>query len=217
MKIHNVPRPRVWMKKFTKLKHSDVTFDSTFYDDIAKVVGQKDFVVKDCLTWSLHHQFDDPATIQMFHRRGNLSVPPMKIRFFSVDQSNDYYLQVWKNSISSSRTLQNPELVRVAYTSMRISPGTTIHGGGFKNLNLIGNYRIQLHIYDEYPHYDITKNIYYKHYTFSNVTNKQLDLYRFEEVKRNALSQNNNIDNISSSYTQVRIKNMIPNHHRQQI
>ena len=81
---------------------------------------------------------------------------------------------------------------------MRIFPGTTIHGGGFKNLNSIGNYRIQLHIYDEYPLYSITKNVYYKHYSFSNVTDKQLDLYRFEEVQRNSSSPNNNIDNTSS-------------------
>ena len=98
---------KIMNEHFNNLKHSAVTFDSTFYNDIAKVVGQKDFVVKGYLTWSLNHQFDDPVTVQMFPRRGNLQVPPKKICFFSVDQSNDYYLQVWKNSISTSKTLQN--------------------------------------------------------------------------------------------------------------
>ena len=82
--------------------------------------------------------------------------------FLSVDQSNDYYLQVCKNSTSSSTILQNPELVRVPYRYMRNCPGTTIHGGGFKNLYSIGNSRIQLHIYDEYPKNAFTKNVYYK-------------------------------------------------------
>ena len=99
---------------------------------------------------------------------------PLKICFLSVDQSNDYYLQVWKNSTSSSKILQNPELVRVAYRYMRIFPVTTIHGGGFKNLHFIGNYHIRLHIYDEYPKNAFTKNVYYKHYMFSNVIDKQL-------------------------------------------
>ena len=111
---------------FNKLKHSAVTFDSTFYDSIAKVVGQRNFVVKGYLTWSVNHQFDTSATVQMFPLRGNCSVPPLKICFFSVDQSNDYYLQVWKNRVSSSKTLQNTELVRVAYRYMSIFPGTTI-------------------------------------------------------------------------------------------
>ena len=31
---------------FNKLENSDVTFDNTFYNNLAKVVGQKDFVVK---------------------------------------------------------------------------------------------------------------------------------------------------------------------------
>ena len=51
---------------------------------------------------------------------------------FLVDQSNNYYIQVWKNSISSSRTLQNPELVRVAYKSMRFFSGITTHGSSLK-------------------------------------------------------------------------------------
>ena len=78
---------------------------------------------------------------------------------------------------------------------MRISPDTTIHGGGFKNLHSIGNCRIQLHIYDEYPNDAMTKNVYYKHYMFSNVTDKQLDPYRFEPLQTNSSSQKVRIDN----------------------
>ena len=69
---------------FNNLKNISVTFDYNFYNDIVKVVGQKDFVVKGYLTWSLNHQFDDPVTVQMFPRRGNLSVPPMKIWGFQL-------------------------------------------------------------------------------------------------------------------------------------
>ena len=132
---------------FNKLNHSNDTFNSSFYDAIAKDVGQRNFIVKGYLTWSVNHQFEAPATVQIFPFRGNCSVPPLKICFFLVDQSNNYYLQVWKNSTFSSKILQNPELVRVAYRYMSIFPGTTMHGGGFKNLHSIGNYRIHLHIY----------------------------------------------------------------------
>ena len=89
---------------------------------------------------------------------------------FSVDQCNNYYLQVWKNSISSSKTLRNPELVRVRYRSMRNFPGYTIHGGGFKNLNVKGNFRIQLHIYDSCPYQVYFTNNYYNKYKYNNVT-----------------------------------------------
>ena len=77
-----------------------------------------------------------------------------------------------EKSTSLSNTLQNPELVRVPYRHMRIFPGNTIHADGFKNLDSIGNYRIQLHIYNKYPNYAYTTNVYYKHYMFSNVTDK---------------------------------------------
>ena len=85
---------------------------------------------------------------------------------FSVNQYNDYYLQVWKNSKSSSRTLHNPEHVIVAYESMRIYTDNTIHGGGFKIFNSVGNYRIQLHLYDKYPYHTYIKNAYYKTYIY---------------------------------------------------
>ena len=61
---------------FNKLIHSADTFDSSFYDSIAKVVGQIIFFVKSYLTWSVNHQFDAPATVQMFPLRGNCSLPP---------------------------------------------------------------------------------------------------------------------------------------------
>ena len=64
--------------------------------------------------------------------RSHMSVPPKNICLFLVDQSNYYYIQVWKNSISSSRTLQNPELVRVAYKSMKFFSVNTTHGSGLK-------------------------------------------------------------------------------------
>ena len=67
---------------FNKRKHSAVIFDSIFYDAIVKVVGQKEFVVKGYLTWSVNHQFGTPVTVHMFPRRGNCTVPPLKIRFF---------------------------------------------------------------------------------------------------------------------------------------
>ena len=91
---------------------------------------------------------------------------------FSVDPCSDYYLQVWKNSISSSKTLQNPELVRVKYGTMRMFPGSTIHGGGFKNLNSKGNSRIQLYTVDSCPSRSYFKNHYYNEYKYKNVTKK---------------------------------------------
>ena len=77
----------------------------------------------------------------------NVSVPPMKMCFLSVDPDHDYYLHVWKNSISSFKILQNLELVRVKYGNMRIFPGTTIHRCRFKIMISNKHFRSQLHIY----------------------------------------------------------------------
>ena len=189
---------------FNRLRNSKYSYESSFYNDVARVVGQRNFVVKGYLTWSLKHQFEDPATIQMFPPRCDISVPPLKICFLSVDQSNDYYLQVWKKITSSSKSLQNPELVRVPYKHMRIFPGTTIHGGGFKNLHSIGNFRIQLHIYNEYPYNSMVKNVYCNNYTFSHVTAKQLDLYRFEELQTYSSSPKGRFDNRKSYSTAIK-------------
>ena len=49
-------------------------------------------------------------------------------------------------------------------------PGSTIDGGGIKNLNSKGNFHIQLHIYDSFPHHSYTMNFYYNKYKYSNVT-----------------------------------------------
>ena len=63
----------------------------------------------------------------MYHdRQSNVLLSPIKICFISVDQYNDYYLQVWKNSLSSSKTWQHSALVRVSYDSVRIYPGSAI-------------------------------------------------------------------------------------------
>ena len=53
-------------KHFNTIKNSDLTFDTSFYNEVAKAVGQKDFVVRGCLTWSLNHQFEKPATVETF-------------------------------------------------------------------------------------------------------------------------------------------------------
>ena len=83
-------------RHFKNLKNSNYSFESSFYNDIAEVIGQINFVIKGYLTWSLNHQYEYPATIQMFPFRGDMALPPMRICFLSVDQSNDCYLQVWK-------------------------------------------------------------------------------------------------------------------------
>ena len=89
---------------------------------------------------------------------------------------------------------------------MRNFPGYTIHGGGFKNLNVKGNFRIQSHIYDTFPHHAYTTNVYYNKYNYSNGTKKQLELYNFGKEKTNTSSQNININKTSLSYTQARKK-----------
>ena len=81
---------------FNDLKNSNDSYASSFYNDIAHIVQQRNFVVRGYLTWSLNHQYEDPVTVQMFPNRGKISISPMRICFLSVDQSNDYYLQVWK-------------------------------------------------------------------------------------------------------------------------
>ena len=79
---------------FNDLNNSNDSYAFSFYNAIAEVVGHRNFVVKGYLTWSLIHQYEDPATVQMFPFRGKMAISPMRICFLSVDQSNDYYLQV---------------------------------------------------------------------------------------------------------------------------
>ena len=119
--------------------------------------------------------------VTMFPERNiRVSLSSIKRYVFSVDPEYDYYLQVWKNSITTSKPLQCPELVRVKYGNVRIFPGSTIHGGGFLNSKSTGNSRIQLHIYSKsHPGTDIN-NRYYNGYDFKNVIAEQLKLYSFE-------------------------------------
>ena len=61
----------------------------------------------------------------------------------------------------------------------------------------------------------MTKNVYCKHYMFSNVTDKHLHLYRFEQLQKKSSSPKVRIDNRksesssinNSSYMKSRIKN----------
>ena len=99
-----------------------------------------------------------------------------------------------------------PKLIRVAYRSIIIFHGITIHGCGFKKLNSKGSFRIQLYIHDKYPYRAYTTNVYYNNYNYVNVRKNQLDLYKFEVVKTNTSSQNININKTSLSYTQARKK-----------
>ena len=62
----------------------------------------------------------------------------------------------------------------------------------------------------------MTKNVYCKHYMFSNVTDKHLHLYRFEQLETYSSSPKVRIDNRksesssikNSSYTKRRFKNL---------
>ena len=110
----------------------------------------------------------------------DVSVSLLKICFLSVDPKYDYYLQIWKDSITTRKTLQCPELVRVKYGNVRIFPGSTIHGGGFLNSKSTGNARVQLHIYSKIHSGADINNRYYNGYDFNNVIAEQLKLYNFE-------------------------------------
>ena len=67
------------------LKHSNLMFDTTFYDEVTKAAGQKDFVVNFFLTWSLNQRFEKPATVERYpDKRSNVSVPPNKICIFQL-------------------------------------------------------------------------------------------------------------------------------------
>ena len=178
---------------FKSLQKSKLTFVRNFYEQFTKAVGQHEFIVKGYLTWSLNHQFEHPAEVVMYpDKRSGVSVSPLKVCFFSVDPMHDYYLQVWKRSITTSKTLLCPELVRVKHTTVRVFPGNTMHGGGFLNRNSNGNYRIQLHVYSKLYPWSLSENNYCRGYTFDNVKAEQLNLYNFEKEK--------NIDRVSTKH-----------------
>ena len=67
---------------FKSLKKSKLTYVKSFYDQFTKAVGQHEFIVKGCLTWSLNHEFEHPAEVVMYpDKRSGVSVSPLKVCF----------------------------------------------------------------------------------------------------------------------------------------
>ena len=126
--------------------------------------------------------------------KSNVSVSPLKVCFSSVDPMHNYYLQVWKNSITSSKTLQCPELFRVKYDTARVFPGKIIHGGGFLNRESNGNYRIQLHVYSKVYSRPLDKNNFCHDYTFKNVIAEQLTYITLKRKQKILFEYQPNID-----------------------
>ena len=119
--------------------------------------------------------------------------------FLSVDPKHDYYLQIWKSSITTRSILQCPELVRVKYSNIRIFSGSNIHGGGFSNSKTKGNARMQLYIYSKSHSGADISNCFYNGYNFTNVTSEQLKVYNFEQAKQNVSKESNDLINTRSS------------------
>ena len=99
--------------------------------------------------------------------------------------------KIRKNSTTTRKILQCPELVRVKHGNVRIFPSSIIHGGGFLNSKSIGNARIQLHVYLKSHSGSNINNRYFKDYNFKNVTAEQLKLYKFEQSKQHVLKESN--------------------------
>ena len=73
------------------LKKSNLTSEEIFYNHFAEAVGQREFIVKGYLTWSLSHQFQNPAEVVMHPDiNSDLSVSPFKICFLYVYLQIDY-------------------------------------------------------------------------------------------------------------------------------
>ena len=84
---------------------------------------------------------------------------------------------------------------------MRILPGKFIHGGGFKNTESTGNYRIQLLIMDEGIKRCGAIKYHNEHLSFKNVTEKELAIYNFGE---NIDNNNNDRNVINYTYTSIK-------------
>ena len=65
---------------------------------------------------------------------------------------------------------------------------TTIHGGGFKNMNYNGYFFIQLHVFDRFNSYVKFKNHYFRKCKYNFVIEKQFLLYMFKEGNMNGSS-----------------------------
>ena len=130
----------------------------------------------------------------------DVSVSPLKVCFLLVYPKHDYYLQIWKNSTTTRKTLQCSELVRVKHGNIRIFSGSTIHGEGFLNSKSTGNARIQLHVYKKSHSGANINNRYFKDYDFKNVTAKQLKLYNFEQSKQHFLKESNDFFKYAQIY-----------------
>ena len=101
--------------------------------------------VRGYLTWSTYHSLSCPSVTKLgVGNRNNSSyeVFPQNICFFSLEQFQDYYLQLW--NLNQHGDLQAPHLCRIVTDKMCIFNGDVIHSGGFRSEVSTGNFRVQL-------------------------------------------------------------------------
>ena len=129
-------------KIFLEIKDSIIESDIRWYRQLTQAIGRQEFHVKGYLTWSQYQFLESPG--QTYIQRGNdkrTKVPPFKCCYFSIDSCHDHYLQ-GLTKMDNRTVLDKSDLIRIRYGQMRMIPGNFIHGGGFKNTNSDGNFRI---------------------------------------------------------------------------
>ena len=100
-------------------------------------------------------------------------------------------------------TLKEGKLCRIQTNYLSIFPGDTIYGGGFRNLNSLGNFRAQLVITSCFDTQMYCLRQRSLEIEYSNISDLYLNRYKFDAEEDNSPSvSNNNINyNVVQSNT----------------
>ena len=135
-------------KLFRDLSISNNEQDKLFTTMINEVLDLDNYTVCGYLTWSTYHFLNCLSVTKLRDEENYImegprdEVYPRKICFFSLEQFQDYYLQLW--NLNQHGDLQAPHLCRIVTDKICIFNGDVIHSGGFRSEVSTGNFRVQL-------------------------------------------------------------------------
>ena len=168
-------------KLFTAMLHEALDYDY--------------YIVRGYLTWPTYHSLSCSSVTKLRvgnRKNSSYEICPQKICFFSLEQFQDYYLQLWY--LNQKVDLQALHLCRIVTNKMCIFNGDVIHSCGFKSEVSTGNFRVQLvfsskfFIADLNPWQDIVLG------DFQCVPQDQRNKYKFQ---KDTYSRNGDRTNVS--------------------
>ena len=141
-------------KLFRDLSISNNEQDKLFTTILNEALELDNYTIRGYLTWPIYHFLNRPSVTKLYDKANSImddEVDPRKICLFSLEQFQDYYLQLWH--LSGKGDLQAPRLCRIITNKICIFNGDVIHSGGFRSEVSTGNFRVQL-MFTRKCHYD---------------------------------------------------------------